>query len=352
MRRPYHTDFEARGRCRSLGLRAHWPYTRGVSDSRSPLRADLAAFTEWLTHERRASPRTVEHYGRDLDTLATYVEEKLSRTATLPEINLIVLRGWLGGRAKGRTGATLARNVSSVKAFFRWARRIGKLDTDPSEALGSPKVRRKLPRPMSIPEAGRLMDAPAERPAPLSDREDLVKLREKIEVRDRAILEILYGCGLRVSEAAGLNLRDLSLSDATARIRGKGNKERIVPIGALCMEALRAWIALRPDFVNPRAEPDVADAVFLGRNGTRLTVRLIQQSVKAYGAQATGSPGVHPHMLRHACATHLLDGGADLRSIQELLGHASLSTTQRYTHTSVEHIMKVYDGAHPLAKAR
>ncbi|MBL8602594.1 MAG: tyrosine recombinase XerC [Myxococcales bacterium] len=313
------------------------------------LREGFEGFATWLAHERRASPRTVEHYLRDLETLAVYLAAHGCARPVLGDVSLAALRGWLGERAKARVGATLARNVSAVKAFLRWARRTGRLADDPSETLKSPKVRRKLPMPLSVPEAGRLMETPAERPPPLRARDDLERMREVIALRDQAMLELMYGSGLRVSEVVGLNLVDLSLGHGTARVRGKGNKERIVPLGGPCVAAIAAWLARRAAFARPD-DPATRDAVFVGRNGTRLTPRLVQQSVKRDGALATGGGGVHPHMLRHACATHLLDGGADLRAIQELLGHASLSTTQRYTHTSVEQLMKVYDGAHPLAK--
>jgi integrase/recombinase XerC len=166
------------------------------------------------------------------------------------------------------------------------------------------------------------------------------------------VLEVVYGSGLRVSEVVGLNLRDVDLRGCTARVRGKGNKERIVPVGRSALAALERYLAVRPALRHPVTGVQDDAALFLGRRGARLTVRQVQKLVALYGALATGRPDLHPHALRHACATHLLDGGADLRVIQELLGHASLSTTQRYTHLALDQVMKVYDRAHPLARPR
>jgi integrase/recombinase XerC len=322
-----------------------------MTDATATLSAQLVAFRSYLEHEERASSRTVEHYLRDLTTLATFVSTRVSPEATIAEVTLLVLRGWLAERTRGRISATIARNISSVRAFFRWARNRGLLRDDPSELLRAPKIRKKLPDTLSVPAAGRLMSTPEERTCN-SPREDLAVMRAQVNVRDRLLLELLYGSGLRVSEAVGLNLGDVSRSTAAARVRGKGNKERIVPLGAQCLAAWDAWMDVRVALLSTDASPDDREAVFIGRRGGRITVRQVQRLVNEYGELATGAPGVHPHQLRHACATHLLDAGADLRMIQELLGHVSLSTTQRYTHVSMDQLMKVYDAAHPLAKPK
>jgi integrase/recombinase XerC len=317
------------------------------------LAKDLAAFATYLQHERRASPRTVEHYMRDLETLATFVRKHRGGRAKITDISLIILRAWLGERSNGRVGATLSRNVSSVRAFFRHARLVGRIENDPSALLRAPKVRKPLPAVLSIPDASRLMDSPPEVQSVVrTERRGEAAERERLGLRDRAMLEVMYGSGLRVSEACGLDLRDVDLRDRTARVRGKGAKERIVPIGRAALEALHAYLEVRTLFRHPRTGAQEPNALFLGRTGTRITPRQVQYLVAQYGQAATGSPDVHPHTLRHACATHLLDGGADLRMIQELLGHSSVSTTQRYTHVSLQQIMTVYDKAHPLAKPR
>lgn len=315
------------------------------------LAAALTRFAEYQEHQQRASPRTVEHYHRDLDSLAIYVKNRTSPEVTLDELTLGLIRGWLGQRAKERVSTTIARNVSALRTFLKFCLREGLMREDLARQLKAPKQRKKLPRSMSVPDTGRMMDAPREKPTMSSRRKGDNAFRRVAAARDRAMLEIIYGSGLRVSESVGLNLDDVSMDTTTARIRGKGNKERMVPIGAESVTALREWLAVRHLARHPLSGDQDPQAVFLGRNGKRIGVRQVQLLVAQYGELATGAPGVHPHMLRHACATHMLDGGADLRVIQELLGHASLSTTQRYTHVSIERIMAVYDSAHPLAKS-
>ena len=313
------------------------------------LRANVVNFGTYLEHEKRASPRTVENYLRDLDTLLAFVASRTSPEPTLTDVTLPMLRAWLADRSKKRGSATLSRNVSTVRSFFKWARHVGRITADPTTQLRAPKVRRPLPDTLSVPDAGRLMSAPVERNGS-SKRTNNVERRRLLALRDQCLLEVIYGAGLRVSEAVGIDLDDVSAG--IVRVRGKGSKERVVPLGAKAIEAFEAWRAERHRFADPRTGFLDPQAVFIGRAGKRVTVRQVQYLVAEYGELATGAPGVHPHQLRHACATHLLDAGADLRMIQEMLGHASLSTTQRYTHVSIDHVMKVYDGAHPLAKQR
>lgn len=310
----------------------------------------LRDFETYLAHEQRASARTVEHYLRDLRALEVCLRRGAERELTLGDITLLGLRAWLGERARRRDGATIARNVASVRSLFRWARRTGRADEDPTALLKSPKLRRKMPDLLSVSDAGRLVETPGTRRVSRREGVTMQATRARIALRDRAILELVYGSGLRVSEAVGLCLDDITLSSRAVRVMGKGSKERVVPLGSLCVEALAEWLGVRHEMVDPRTGAQDPEAVFLSRAGRRITVRQVQLSVAAYGATATGAAGVHPHQLRHACATHLLDAGADLRAIQELLGHASLSTTQRYTHVSMDQVMRVYDGAHPLAR--
>jgi integrase/recombinase XerC len=221
---------------------------------------------------------------------------------------------------------------------MRWLRRRGYVATCPADELATPKVRRGLPTLLSVDSAKEVIEAPA------SDTPS--------GLRDRALLELLYGSGLRVSELCGLDLEALDLAGATARVLGKGRKERVVPLGRACVEALRRWLAVRPQMMHPRRKTQDPRPVFLTTFGARMYARAVHKLVRAHGASGAGRADLHPHALRHTCATHMLDGGADLRSIQELLGHASLSTTQRYAHVSMEHLMRVYDAAHPLARAK
>jgi len=314
----------------------------------SPLRGQIAAYLQYLEHERRASQKTVEHYGRDLETLANWVENaprKRSAPVDAKLLDVIDLRGWLGDQAKRCGTTTIARRLSAVRGMFRFLRRRGEVERDPAAQLASPKVRKPLPIVLSPDHAGELAEAP--RPAAKKTPRGKM-ISEATAARDRALLELLYGSGLRLSEVAALDIAHADLDGPTARVLGKGSKERIVPLGPPCAAAIRAWLELRPNMRSTRKAQD-PNAMFIGRNGERLGARRIEKIVHAYGAAATGRNDVHPHALRHSCATHMLEGGADLRAIQELLGHATLATTQRYTHVSIDHVMKQYDAAHPLA---
>ncbi len=296
--------------------------------------ASIEGFTRHLEVERRASPNTVAAYRRDLDALAAFAEEK--GASDVRTIDVYLLRGWLATLARTVAPASTARKIAAVRAWMRWLKRQKVIEKNPAAEIASPKVRRPLPTFLSVDAAQEVVESP-----------DQSKATGK---RDRAILELLYGSGLRVSELAALSLGDVDLGGASARVRGKGNKERLVPLGGKCMDAIHAYLTDRSVFAHPKTGALDARAFFLSARGKRLGVRAVQALVHKYGALGAGRADLHPHALRHTCATHLLDGGADLRAIQELLGHSSLSTTQRYTHVSTEHLMKVYDAAHPLAR--
>lgn len=312
----------------------------------SPLRRQVAAFREYLTHERRASPRTVEHYGRDLEGLVAHLEKRTRlRELDAATLEILELRGWLGDQARHCSSTTIARRISAVKGLYRFLRRRGEVEHDPAAQLALPKARRSLPKVLAPETAAALVEAPQ----PVARSTPRAREVSKASAaRDRALLELLYGSGLRLSEIASLDLDDVDLGAGTARVLGKGQKERIVPLGPPCLRALMEWRAERM-LLRSSKRPAHATALFVGRGGMRLGVRRIETLVQQYGALASGRGDVHPHALRHSCATHMLEGGADLRAIQELLGHASLATTQRYTHVSIDHVMKQYDAAHPLA---
>jgi integrase/recombinase XerC len=201
-------------------------------------------------------------------------------------------------------------------------------------------VPRKLPRILNAEQASEVVEAPSRQAA------DVLQA----SLRDRALLELLYGSGLRVSELVSLDLDSISADDDEIRVVGKGRKERVVPMGSKCQQALNAYLAMRPAFVRPGANAGAERAMFLTRLGRRISVRWVQRLIRRYGELGSGRSDVHPHTLRHCCATHMLEGGADLRAIQELLGHSNLSTTQRYTQLSTEQLVRVYDAAHPLAR--
>jgi integrase/recombinase XerC len=303
------------------------------------LEESIAGFVTYLEAERRASPRTVEEYAHDLSTLAAYARERESSTARdVRSVDLYLLRGWLALLARKHAPSSIARKVAAVRTWMRWMRRRGIVTASSADQLATPKVRRGLPTLLSVDAAKAVVEAP-EGDGPVA-------------LRDRAVLELLYGSGLRVSELCALDLDAVDLKEATVRVLGKGGKERIVPLGALCIRALGQWVQLRARMVHPRQKTQDPRALFLTTRGRRLYVRAVQTLVHRYGAEGAGRADLHPHALRHTCATHMLEEGADLRAIQEMLGHASLSTTQRYAHVSMEHLLRVYDAAHPLARVK
>ncbi|MFH1810973.1 MAG: tyrosine recombinase XerC [Pseudomonadota bacterium] len=298
------------------------------------MRAWVQLFIEHLEHERRASPQTVRAYRNDLEQLCSYLEQRALPGATDPaRLDHIALRGYLAWRLVETSSRTTARSLSAVRTFLRHLVRQGVLARNPAMLVDAPKQPKLLPRPLDVDDAFALCEQPA-----LADREGL---------RDRAILELLYGAGLRVAELCGLDLVDLDHGAAQVRVLGKGRKERLVPYGSKAREAVAAYLEHRRGW---HAEPGHERALFLGRRGRRLDTRVVRRLVARYGLQAGARGRVYPHRLRHSFATHLLEGGADLRGIQELLGHASLSTTQKYTKVSLQHLLEAYDKAHPRAQ--
>jgi integrase/recombinase XerC len=302
------------------------------------LAQSLEAFLRHLAAERRASPRTVTEYGRDIAGLAQFARERGSdAVGDVGVIDLYLLRAWLGLLARKHAASSIARKVAAVRTWMRWLRKRGVIKTCPADELATPKVRRGLPTLLSVDAAKEVVEAPGQ--------------DTPVGLRDQAVLEVLYGSALRVSELCGLDLGDVDLAGASARVLGKGGKERVVPLGSKSVRALHRWLEVRPSVHSKRKTQDPR-ALFLTVRGARMSPRGVWDVVHDYGAAGAGRADLHPHALRHTCATHMLDGGADLRAIQEMLGHASLSTTQRYAHVSMEHLMRVYDAAHPLARIK
>jgi integrase/recombinase XerC len=299
----------------------------------------IVAFARHLEAERRASMHTRLAYGGDLANFAEFARERQSpAVADVREVDVYILRGWLGALTRKHAASSIARKLAAVRSWMKWLRRRGHIVTSPAGELATPKVRRPLPTLLSVDAAREVVEAPtAQTPR---------------GVRDRAILELLYGSGLRVSELCELDIDALDLAAASARVRGKGDKERVVPLGSKCVAAIARWLEERPRMVHSKTGRQDPRALFVAVRGQRMGPRAVRFVVQQYGASGAGRADLHPHALRHTCATHMLDGGADLRAIQEILGHASLSTTQRYTHVSMAHLMRVYDAAHPLAKAK
>jgi site-specific recombinase XerD len=289
----------------------------------------LDSFSRSLTG---AAPGTVEAYGRDLAAFVTWAERGGLRGPDV--IDRLLLRRYLAYLStRGYARNTIARKAAALRRYFGWLRRSGSLPSDPARRLSAPAGEDRLPRVLTRTEVEAMLDTPVA-------RADAVP--EAVRRRDDAVLELLYGSGLRVSELTGLDLGDVDLPSGIVVVWGKGSKQRRVPMHAACVEALRAWLEQgREALVRPSSP---ADAIFLNARGNRLGPRDVRRILDRRSRVPT-----HPHALRHSFATHLLDGGADLRVVQELLGHATLETTQVYTHVSKDHLVTVYEKTHPRA---
>ena len=296
---------------------------------------DLLA--DWLDHlkaVRNASEHTLKGYSHDVGAFLDHLET-VSGALPIPEkIPMRWIRRYLGLRSEqGASRRSIARTLSSLKGFFRYLVEVGVLSDSPAEAIEGPRLERRLPDVPSEATVERAIDN-------LVDR-DPVRL-----ARDRALLELLYGCGLRVAEAVSLEVDSLDLEGGWLRVIGKRRKQRVVPLGSRAVLAVRDWLKVRDEWVKPMSQ----QALFLGERGARLGVRSAYDIVNRRLMAAGEREGAHPHALRHAFATHMLERGADLSSVKELLGHESLSTTQIYTHVSAEHLKKVYSVKHPRAR--
>jgi len=302
------------------------------------MEAAIAAFQQFLTSEKRASPHTVRAYLHDVGELAAFARANLGRAPALQELDVVLCRSYLASLHGENDAATIARKLSSLRAFFRLAVRRRFVRSSPVGALRAPKRAKKLPSFLGKEDVGRLLDG--------GDVDG-----GALEPLERALFECIYGAGLRVSEACGLDLGDVGDGgNAFVKVRqGKGRKDRLVPIGKKAVEALEAYGPWRAAALASARRPD-PHALFVSRRGLRLDPRSVRRLL-ARREQQTGTPSVSPHALRHSFATHLLGEGADLRAIQEMLGHASLRTTQRYAHVNIDHLMSVYDKAHPRARS-
>lgn len=320
-------------------------------------------FLIYLSSERNVSPHTLRNYLSDLHQFEDYLKAMLEKDKLTIEdisnIDHIRIRAFLSNLfEKGIGKASLARKISSLRTFLNYLNKENKISSNPAKMVATPRQDKPLPGFLSIDEMDRLLNAP------VGD--------EVLTLRDRAILETFYSCGLRIAEVAAVNIGDVNLSENLIRVKGKGRKERIVPVGSKAVEAIRKYIAENPPLspfvkggnkttsfegggthISPPLEKggkggfDVP--LFLNKSGHRITTRSIHRIVVKY-KKISGLWDMTPHSIRHSFATHLLNGGADLRSVQEMLGHASLSTTQRYTHVSMDKLMEIYDKAHPRSK--
>ncbi len=330
-----------------------------------PLERALVAFGRHLTAERSLSPHTVRAYIGDIDGL---LRDAAARgCAELADIDIGILRAWLAGQHRaGQARATIARRAAAARTFTAFAHRQGLLPSDPGIQLGAPKVHKRLPQVLDQQQMNAVLTGPDRGARPNAGREpaegradvqagdrvredDQAQAGERVAaavaLRDSALMELLYASGIRVGELCGLDLGALDTGRRTVRVLGKGSKERVVPVGIPAVRAVQDWLAAgRPVLAGPSA----GRAVFLGARGGRIDPRTVRRVVHAKLAAAS-VPDTGPHGVRHTTATHLLEGGADLRSVQEILGHSSLATTQIYTHVSVERLVTVYQQAHPRA---
>ena len=298
-----------------------------------PLKAAdwLEKFQNHLGLERRLSPKTLENYDRDLRQVLAWCASH--GVCTWNELTQHQVRAYVAWRRRqGLAAKSLQRELSSLRSLFRYLLREGAAEHNPAQGVRAPKVQRKLPATLDADQLGRLLD---------------VAVKDPLELRDLAMLELLYSSGLRLAELVSLDAGDVDRDDATVEVTGKGAKTRRVPVGRKALAALERWLRIRAGIARPQ-EP----ALFVSRRGSRLKPRSVQERVRRWALRHQAPRNLHPHLLRHSFASHLLESSGDLRAVQELLGHADISTTQIYTHLDFQHLAQVYDRAHPRAKRK
>lgn len=294
----------------------------------------LTAFADWLRVERGYSPHTVDGYSRDVTEFFRSIGEDIDPS----DISRAHVQSYLSSLYSANSSSSVARKMSALRTFFRYLAREGHLSHDPLSGVAGPKLARHIPVFLTVDEVFSLLEEPGE--------------QDSFKLRDQAVMELIYSTGMRVSEVVSRNMDDIDFATGMVRVKGKGSRERIVPFGSAAAEALQRWFPdrdkLTVDRIRRGHEPE-REAVFLNSRGARLTARSVERLVAGYGERAGIGVRVTPHALRHSFATHLLEMGLDLRTVQELLGHVSLSTTQKYTHLNMDHLTKVYDKTHPRA---
>lgn len=295
------------------------------------LAEQINRFQEYLASERNSSVHTLAAYGRDLEQFAAFVTDERGEGCSAQDVDLLLVRRFLAQMARNRKKSSIGRKLAAIRSFFRFLLRRGEIVRNPAELVATPKKEQTLPFHLDIDQATALMEAPDE--------------DGRHALRDRAILELLYSSGLRVSELTGLDVGDYDSAAGMVRVMGKGGKQRIVPVGSRALDAVAAYLDIRRDLA-------ANSPLFLNTRGQRINRRSVARIVDMHVMRIAAFKRISPHTLRHTFATHLLEGGADLRSIQELLGHASLSTTQKYTHVGIDRLMEVYDKAHPRAHTK
>ncbi len=303
------------------------------------LSENIKDFIDYLKYQKGYSKHTIRNYFIDLKQFNDFLinhNDKLSekvKSLKPDDIQPETIRKYLGGMYKELSRTSIARKLSAIRSFYLFLEKQGQCRQNPARDIGTPKPKKHLPTYLAVDDVFRLLEKPA--------------LKDPLGLRDLAILEVLYSCGIRVSELEALNMSSIDLSERTVRVIGKGNKERIVPIGRKALGSVDNYLE-EIKHLRKKGKTESKDGpLFLNFQGNRLSARSIEKIVKKYAIKSGLSPEISPHSMRHSFATHLLDGGAGLRSVQELLGHKSLSTTQKYTHISLDRLMEVYDKAHP-----
>jgi integrase/recombinase XerC len=286
-------------------------------------------FLKHLALERRLSPRTIEAYRRDLDDFKRWNPEETDWI----KIRQIEIRSYAARRHRnGLSAKTLQRRLAALRSFYHFLNREKQTKHNPAIGVRAPKAKRKLPATLDVDQLGQLLELPGNNP---------------LDLRDQAIMELLYSSGLRLAELVSGDLGDLDMADAMLEVTGKGSKTRRLPVGRKALEALQQWLTVRPQLAKPNE-----NALFVSRRGTRLSARSVQSRLKLRALQQGSAQHVHPHLMRHSFASHILESSGDLRAVQELLGHADISTTQIYTHLDFQHLAQVYDQAHPRARKK
>lgn len=293
--------------------------------------AYIDKFLGYIKTEKRLSPLTQKHYNRDLQLLLQYCIKNEIKSWSAIDSHRI--RSYINSRHRhGLSATSLRRELSSIRSFYHYLLREHLTHANPAQGVSAPKKSRPLPATLDVDQISHLLDFQANTP---------------IEIRDHAILELLYSSGLRLAEIVSININDIDLQDASIRVTGKGAKTRLVPVGRQAREAITKWLKERACWIEEHEQ-----ALFISRRGTRLSARSVQQRLRQWGLRQGLDTRLHPHKLRHSFASHLLESSSNLRAVQELLGHADISTTQIYTHLDFQHLASVYDNAHPRAKKK
>ena len=295
------------------------------------LAAPVVAFIRHLAGEKRLSPLTCEHYQSDLLRLQQWLQ--VDASVNWQALSNHDIRRYVAHLSRaGLNGRSIARHLSAIRRFYHYLLRENLADNNPAEGIRAPKSGRRLPVAADIDQLAYLLDVQADNP---------------LELRDVCVFELMYSSGLRLAEVAALNVHDLDIAAAQVRVTGKGNKQRVLPVGRAALNAVGAWLSVRPTLA-----ADAQNALFVSRRGDRLSHRSIQARLARWGVVKGADQKLHPHMLRHSFASHLLESSGDLRAVQELLGHADIATTQVYTHLDFQHLARVYDQSHPRARRR